>query len=253
MLEDLQTTVDTFQEGLPAGPGLIVPIIAGVNSNNTPDMAIAGQWFPVAQQVQVIAGNGGFEDLELLMQDPLPAMPTGGYYIIEVNPGYVNTSFIDNSIKLNGKSSGGLRVTGDSFGARVIGNLFYGGTNYDNESTGNAISALAEFNTAGGNGTDAFPIGWTVLPDLGTLIEDNVVQDALRGRADRRQPRGELRKPHGFIDVRCRAHVRHGERRRQHLRAGPELALELGIGLCHRRQCSGRVDDSSHRDGWSRV
>ena len=42
-------------------------------------MARAGQWFRVAQQVS-LAGK----TIELLMQDPLPPMPPGGYYVVEV-------------------------------------------------------------------------------------------------------------------------------------------------------------------------
>ena len=181
VLPNVQTSVTGYGTNTATGAGEIVTILAGVNSSNLPDMALAGEWFSAAQQVQVTAGSDGFEDLELLMEDPLPAMPAGGYYVIEVSPGYVNTSFINNSISLVGKSSGGFVLTGDAFGTRVIGNLFVGGTVYDNESTGSAISIEAPYNVAGGSGTDAFPAGWTVLPDEGTLIEDNVIKDALGG------------------------------------------------------------------------
>ena len=181
ILPNVQTSVTGYGSNASTGAGDIVSILAGVYNNNLPDMAMAGEWFRVAQQVQLISGSDGFEDLELLMEDPLPAMPAGGYYVIEVNLGYVNTSFINNSISLVNKSSGGLALTGDSFGTRVIGNVFVGGTTYFNKSTGTAISISAGFNVAGGAGTDAFPIGWTVLPDEGTLVEGNVIKDALGG------------------------------------------------------------------------
>ena len=43
-------------------------------------MSLAGDYFRVAQQVSLDANN----TIELLMQDPLPPMPAGGYYVVEV-------------------------------------------------------------------------------------------------------------------------------------------------------------------------
>ena len=70
----------------------MVSILAGVNADGTPDMSIAGQWFRVAQQVSLTGDN----TIELLMEDPLPAMPPGGYYVVEVTGGFVNNAFINN-------------------------------------------------------------------------------------------------------------------------------------------------------------
>ena len=67
-------------------PGLVVSILAGVNADGSANMSLAGQWYPVAQQVSLSADN----TIELLMENPLPAMPAGGYYIVEVTGGFVN-------------------------------------------------------------------------------------------------------------------------------------------------------------------
>ncbi len=56
------------------GPGMVVSILAGVNSDGTANMSLAGQWFRVAQQVSLTSDN----TIELLMEDPLPAMPYRG-------------------------------------------------------------------------------------------------------------------------------------------------------------------------------
>ena len=75
------------------------------------DMALAGQWFPVAQQVS-LSGN----TIELLMEDPLPAPPPGGYYVVEVTGGFVNNTFAGNTIDLTGKSSTGIKLDGEDYG-----------------------------------------------------------------------------------------------------------------------------------------
>ena len=53
-------------------------------------MSTAGEWFQVGQQVSLTAGNS----IELLMQDPLPPMPIGGYYVVKVTDGFVNNAFM---------------------------------------------------------------------------------------------------------------------------------------------------------------
>ena len=63
----------------PTGAGLVVSILAAFSSNGSPESSLAGEWFPVAQQVSLVGNT-----LELLMEDPLPQMPAGGYYVIEV-------------------------------------------------------------------------------------------------------------------------------------------------------------------------
>ncbi len=106
------------------------------------------------------------------MEDPLPAMPQGGYYVVEVTGGFVNNSFINNMINLTGKSSTGLVLDGEDYGTQIIGNHFIGGTIYNDVYTGTAISLIASLWSAP-SGTGAFPLpaGWTALPNLGTVIE----------------------------------------------------------------------------------
>jgi hypothetical protein len=161
------------------GPGLVVSILAGVDAAGAPDMAAAGQWFRVAQQVSLSADGSS---LTLLMEDPLPAPPRGGYYVLEVTSGFVNNSFVDNTIDLTGKSSTGLKLDGEDYGTRIIGNRFLGGTAHDNGYTGSAIVLGAAIASAA-DGAGAFPLpaGWTALPDLGTIVEGNTIRDSLGG------------------------------------------------------------------------
>ena len=160
------------------GPGMVVSILSGVNSDGTANMSQAGQWFRVAQQVSLTADN----TIELLMEDPLPAMPQGGYYVIEVTNGFVNNSFINNTIDLTGKSSTGLVLGGEDYGTQIIGNHFTGGTIYDDVYTGTAISLIASlWSASSGNGAFPLPAGWTALPNLGTVINQNTIQDSVGG------------------------------------------------------------------------
>ena len=73
-------------------------------------------------------------------------------------------------------------LDGEDYGSRIIGNHFIGGTIYDNVYTGTAISLGAAIGSAA-SGTGAFPLpaGWTALPNLGTVIEDNTIDDSLGG------------------------------------------------------------------------
>jgi hypothetical protein len=160
------------------GPGMVVSILAGVNSDGTANMTLAGQWFRVAQQVSLTSDN----TIELLMENPLPAMPPGGYYVVEVTSGFVNNAFINNTIDLTGKSSTGLVLNGEDYGTQIIGNHFIGGTTYNGDYTGTAISLSASlWSASSGNGAFPLPAGWTALPDLGTTIAQNTIQDSLGG------------------------------------------------------------------------
>jgi len=160
------------------GPGLVVSILAGVNSDGAPDMNTAGEWFRVAQQVSLTSNN----TIELLMQDPLPAMPPGGYYVVEVTGGFVNNAFIDNNLDMTGRSSTGIVLDGEDYGSRIAGNHFVGGTIYDSVYTGTAISLGAAIgSTPSGNGAFPLPACWTALPNLGAIIEDNTIVDSLGG------------------------------------------------------------------------
>ena len=160
------------------GPGMVVSILAGVNADGTANMSLAGQWYQVAQQVSL----SGDDSLELLMENPLPALPQGGYYVIEITGGFVNNSILDNTLELAGKSSTGIQLDGGDYGTLVIGNHITGGSTYNTVYTGVAISLGASFNSAaGGNGAFPLPAGWTALPNMGAVIEDNIIQDSLGG------------------------------------------------------------------------
>ncbi len=161
------------------GPGLVVSILAGVNSDGTSNLSLAGRWFPVAQQVSL---SGDQSSIELLMAGALPSPPPGGYYVVEVTGGFVNNVFVNNTIDLSAKSSTGIVLNGEDYGSQVIGNTFIGGTLYNNSYTGTAISvgaALGSSPTA--SGPFPLPPGWTALPDLGTIIQNNTIRDSLGG------------------------------------------------------------------------
>jgi hypothetical protein len=160
------------------GPGLVVSILAGVVASGAPDMTTAGQWFRVAQQVS-LTDQG---TIELLMQDPLLPTPAGGYYVVEVTGGFVNNSFTDNQLDMTGSSSTGIVLAGEDYATRIVGNHFVGGTIYNNVYTGAAVSLGAAIGSAPG-GSTAFPLpaGWTALPNLGAVIEDNVIDNSLGG------------------------------------------------------------------------
>ena len=91
------------------------------------------------------------------MENPLPAMPQGGYYVIEVTGGFVNNSIIDNNLDLTGKSSTGIQLNGEDYGTHITGNSFIGGTTYNTVYTGMAISWAAAINSAP-SGYGAFPL-----------------------------------------------------------------------------------------------
>jgi hypothetical protein len=116
------------------------------------------------------------------MEDPLPPMPAGGYYVIEVTAGFVNNAITNNTLDLSGKSSTGVVFNGDDYGTTIVGNDFLGGTTYENVYTGTAISMGATINSApSGSGQFPLPAGWTALPNLGVVIEGNTIQDSLGG------------------------------------------------------------------------
>jgi len=160
------------------GPGLVVSILAGVNADGTPNMSLAGQWFRVAQQVSLSSTN----TVELLMEDRLPPMPHGGYYVVEVTSGFVDNAFVNNTLNLSGKSSTGIVLNGEDFGTSIIGNDLIGGTIYETVYTGAAISLGASLYAApSGNGAFPLPAGWTALPNLGAVVQDNTIEDSLGG------------------------------------------------------------------------
>ena len=159
------------------GPGMVVSILAGVNADGSANMSAAGQWYQVAQQVSLSGDNS----LELLMDNPLPPLPQGGYYVIEITGGFVNNSIVNNTVNLTGKSSTAIQLDGEDYGFKITGNHIIGGTIYGTVYTGTAISVGATYSAGGGSGAFPIPAGWTPLPNLGAVIEDNIIQDALGG------------------------------------------------------------------------
>jgi hypothetical protein len=116
------------------------------------------------------------------MADPLPAMPAGGHYVIEVTSGFVNNWFINNQINLAGKSSTGIVLNGADFGSTITGNLFAGGSSGSPVYTQTAILDTSVIGSAAsGNGPFPLPQGWTALPNLGTVIAGNTIRDFLGG------------------------------------------------------------------------
>ena len=177
---ELLVLADLRTEAFPTftGPGMVVSILEGVNADGTANMSLNGKWYQIAQQVSMGSDNS----LELLMENPLPAMPQGGYYVIEVTGGFINNSIIDNNLDLTGKSSTGIQLDGEDYGTRITGNHFIGGTTYNTVYTGMAISLGAAINSApSGYGAFPLPSAWTALPNLGTVIEDNTIEDSLGG------------------------------------------------------------------------
>jgi hypothetical protein len=178
VLPDLQGIGEIGTTGYPTGPGMVVSILSGVNSGGSPDMNLAGEWFTVGQQVGETAGSDGYEDLVLLMNQPLPPMPAGGYYNIEVTTGFIDDSYIDNTISAENSESKDLSLEANDFGTLVIGNHLTGGGLVAGNYTGAAIVVGANFDAPlSPNALE----GNTPLPSLGTVIEDNVIQDALGG------------------------------------------------------------------------
>jgi hypothetical protein len=160
------------------GPGLVVSILSGVGQGGAPETGQDGEWFRVAQQVSLSSDNS----LELLMEDPLPALPAGGYYVVEVTGGFVNNSFDGNSIDLSGKSSTGMVLNGADYGTRITNNHFVGGTSASPLYTQTAISLTSVIDsTASGTGAFPLPQGWTALPNLGTVVQGNTIRDFLGG------------------------------------------------------------------------
>ena len=96
------------------GPGLVVSILEEVGPGGAPEQGLSGEWFRVGQQVSLGPDN----TLELLMEDPLPALPPNGYYVVEVTGGFVNNSITNNQINLAGKDSAGVVLNGADYGTR---------------------------------------------------------------------------------------------------------------------------------------
>ena len=103
---------------------------------------LAGQWFPVAQQVSLSG-----DTIELLMQIRCPRMPRGllrdrGHRRLRQQ--HVHRQH-DRSDR---KSSTGIDLDGEDYGTVITGNHFIGGTIYDSGYNGTAISLGARIASA---------------------------------------------------------------------------------------------------------
>lgn len=184
VLPNVRATTYTFgnQYFEPSGLGEVVSIVGDVNANGTPNNSLAGEWFVVAQEVSNADGS-----LTLLMQTPMPPLPSSGYYIVEVTDGFVGNNYIDNTINANNSSNNNSSAsvdmdlgTGGNFGTRVIGNHFTGGGGVQDNQTGAAI-LVGSWSTVNSASGTLLPPNWTYIPDLGIIVEDNIIEDSLGG------------------------------------------------------------------------
>jgi hypothetical protein len=152
------------------GPGDVISILSAVNSDGSPSMTYAGQYYRVAQQVPIPFGASN--NLELLMEDALPRPPVGGHFVVEVTPGFVSDSFINNNLDLSNKTSTGLKLDGNNFGTSIIGNQISYASVYNGVFPQVAMLVGSGTNSAATSGTsDNLPLNWTTLPSLGTTIQ----------------------------------------------------------------------------------
>lgn len=159
------------------GPGMYVAILGAVNADGSPNLSLAGQWIPVAQQAGV-TGNS----IELLLQDPLPAPPDGGYLIVEVTGGFTNTVISGNTLDLTGRSSTGIKLDGEDYRTTITGNHLIGGTIYNSGYNGTAIFLSGIIGSAPSLGVPfPTPWGWTPLPNFGAVVQGNTIRDSLGG------------------------------------------------------------------------
>jgi hypothetical protein len=173
---------ETIRQGA-TGDGDVLSIVSGVNADGSANLTQAGRWFRVAQQVPLVLGSN---NLELLMADPLPQPPAGGYFVVELTPGFVNNSFINNTIDLTDRTSIALKIDGDAYGTRIIGNSVSYGSVYNGVFPGVAMligagtnSAATDLSTPTPGVPYYLPANWTTLPDLGSIIQGNSFRNSL--------------------------------------------------------------------------
>ena len=109
----------------------------------------------MAQQVSLTADN----TIELLMEDPLPALPQGGYYVVEVTGGFVNNSIsliIRSTLPASPRS--GSCLNGADYGSRITGNDFVGGSSASPYLHAGPPSRSRRRSARRLRGTGAFPL-----------------------------------------------------------------------------------------------
>ena len=156
------------------GTGFIVSIMNTTNSNGSAN-TLAGEWFPIAQQVSV-------SPPEFLMQSPLPA----GSYTISIASASVGDQYTYNTINTGSNPCTAIQLPGNQFGTQVLHNTIIqvGGYVYP----WYAIAILLEViytDVAAAAPTPTYPYPlettWTRVPDLGVTIAYNTIENSPGG------------------------------------------------------------------------
>ena len=206
---------------------MVVSILAGVNADGTSDMThgrASGSGSRSRSASRAAPSSCS-------CRTPLPAPPPGGYYVVEVTGGFVNNTIAGQHDRpdrqvLHGHQARRRRTTG----SRIVGNHFIGGTTYDDGYNGHGDHAGGH-HRLGGQRARRFPLpwGWTALPNLGAIVEDNTIQDSLGGIL--------IGVEHGVnywtsrsvsTSLGDRPRLRDGDGDRQHLRVRFQLPAGLG-------------------------
>ena len=115
----------------------------------------------------------------------MPQPPPGGCFIVELTPGFVNGSFIGNTLSLADRESNGIALGGDTFGTTIIGNQISYSSRPIEPATPfprwrSASAGLGTSPTSNPPGSvHGIPQDWTAMPSLGTIIEGNTLRDSL--------------------------------------------------------------------------
>ena len=164
------------------------------------------------------------------MEDPLPPMPQGGYYVVEVTGGFVNNSIVDNTLDLTGKSSTGIvlerRGLWDADRRQPLhrrNDLRAPSTPGPRSRSGRAIGSAAsrERSVSAARGLDR-------AADLGAVIEDNTIHDSLGGILIGVQHAVNYWAGAGRHSLGDRPRLRDGVGHRQHVRVRFELSSARG-------------------------
>jgi hypothetical protein len=115
----------------------------------------AGQWREIAQVL---------DPTTVLLASPIDPGTTA----IEISTGFINESFVGNTINTRGSSTANdLVLAGNQFGVQVLNNTLAGGSR-------------AFWITAYASQTPSI-WGWTHVPILGAVISGNTIEDTLQG------------------------------------------------------------------------
>jgi hypothetical protein len=133
-------------QGHPAGTGDVVSLLTG---------PAAGQYRKIAQAL---------DPSTYLVNSPIPK----GTEVVSISRGFVDEVFEENRIDTRGgKLSDGMVLVGNHFGTRVVKNHLLGGAHALRFSACPSETPVTW--------------GWSHAPFLGTVIEENVLEDAEKG------------------------------------------------------------------------